>query len=127
MEYAMPVDLLHTFPLTHEQAVYTLLEAPWTPEEQKFIGERSLCTLMDPIGSRLRVHWYLDEPTGILPRHYKKRFALGDGGDMAALMILNWLAVLKEEQFNITSYVHELRNTWLRRGIDPLTLEKRQT
>jgi hypothetical protein len=123
-EVAMPVDLMHSFPLTHEQAVEILLEADWTPEEKKWLYCRSLVTLDKPVGSKLRQCWYLENRTFPLPHHYMKRFAIGDGGDMSSLIILDWLARVKKEEFRISAYVNEFRRQWLKRGIDPCTLEK---
>lgn len=123
-EVVMPVDLLHTFPLTHGQAVDILLDAPWTPQEQKWIEMRSLVTLFHPVGDNLRKHWWMDDKSFPLPRHYMKQYNLGDPGDMVALIILDWLARLREEQFSMSAYVNEFRRQKLSQGIDPLTLEK---
>jgi hypothetical protein len=46
---------------------------------------------------------------------------------MSSLIILHWLARLKGEYFNLNRYVEEFKCQWLRRGIDPLTLEKKKT
>lgn len=123
-EVVMPVDMRNSFPLTHEHAVEHMLKAQWTLAEKRWIEERSLATLFHPIGKPMRDYWHLEERSYPLPRHYMRRFALGDGGDMSALIILNWLALMRGEEFNLAGYVHEFRRQWLVKGIDPVTLEK---
>lgn len=124
MEDAMPVNFLYTFPLTHEHAVNVLETAAFSPKEKQFMEEGSLQTLYHPLGSPIREHWRLEEKSYPLPRHYMKRFALGDAGNMSSLIILDYLARLRGEPFNLAGYVQAFRQQWFEKGIDPLTLEK---
>lgn len=124
LEVAMPVNFLYTFPLSHEQAVEILLSAPFSPKEKQFMEEGSLQTLFQPLGAHMREHWRMGDKTYPLPRHYMRRFALGDAGDMSSLIILDYLAKLHGKDFPLSSYVQAFRKQWFDKGIDPLTLEK---
>lgn len=120
----MPLDIRQTFPLTHEQAVKVLRDAPWTDRESAFLENYSLATTLQPIGSQLRKYWYLDEETSILGRHYRERFSLGDGTDMAAMVLEHWFCLMREDKFNAERFAQSLRQEWLAKGIDPLTMRK---
>jgi hypothetical protein len=120
----MPLDIRHSFPITHEQAVKILRDAPWTDREAAFLSKYSLATTIQPIGGQLRKYWYLDEETSILGRHYRERFSLGDGSDMASMVLENWFCLMRGETFNMTRFAQSLRQEWLVKGIDPLTMRK---
>ncbi len=120
----MPANFLYSFPLSHEQAVKILFDAPWSPQERNAITQSNLPQLFDPLGGRIREHWYLGDKSYPLPRHYMRRFGLGDDGDMSSLIILDFLAHLHSEKFNLSGYVEEFRRQWIVKGIDPVTLEK---
>jgi hypothetical protein len=124
MENTMPVNFMYSFPLSHEQAVFILEDAPWSPAEKRWVQEGCLQSLYHPLGDEICKYWRLGDQTYPLPRHYMKRFLLGDSGDMSCLIILDFLAKLRNEKFNLAGYVHEFRRQWHSRGIDPLTLEK---
>lgn len=121
----MPVDFLHSFPLTHEQAVDTLVESPWSPEEMKWLSTNKFPEVYNVLHQKMLDHWYLSNRTFPLTHHYMRRFAIGDGNDMAALIVLNLLSVIRNEPFNLAGYVKSMRDQWLNKGIDPVTLEKK--
>jgi hypothetical protein len=124
VEAAMPVNFMYSFPLKHEQAVETLESAPWSPAERGWLENNQLSVVYHPLSGEMIRHWHLDDKTYPLPRHYMRRFSLGDAGDMACLIVLNLLANIRQEEFNMEGYVNEFRRVWFARGIDPLTLEK---
>lgn len=120
----MPVNFMYTFPLTHEQAVFTLEDAPWTPAERGWLQNNTIQTLYHPLSAEIVRHWRLDDKTYPLPKHYRNRFSLGDPGDMSSLIILHFLSSLRGETFNMAGIVNEFRKNWFAKGIDPLTLAK---
>lgn len=120
----MPLEIRNTFPLSHEQAVSILINAEWSPSEQKFLDERHLTTLHKPVGDVLIKWWFLDQKSYPLPRSYMRRFALGSADDMTALIIKYWICFMRDEKFDLAQEVHSLRQTWINQGIDPVTLEK---
>lgn len=120
----MPLDLKKTFPLTHENAVGILRDAPWTDREKTFLAKYSLATTIKPLGEQLRRYWYLDEESSILGRHYRERFNLGYGEDMAAMVLEHWFCTMRMENFNSNRFAQSLRQEWLVKGIDPITLRK---
>jgi hypothetical protein len=124
VEGAMPVNFMYSFPMSHEQAVFILKDAPWSPSEKRWVSENSLQALYHPLGDEIVKYWRLNDRSYPLPRHYMKRFSLGDPGDMSCLIILDFLCWLRKEEFNLAGYVEEFRRLWFAKGIDPLTLEK---
>lgn len=117
----MPVDLLYTFPLKHDQAVQCLLDSPWTPSERDWVLERTVTNLYHPLGRPIRNSWYLEDGSYPLPRFYMKHHGLGDAGDMVALILFDFVARLRKESFNIEGYAKALRQGWLDQGLDPVT------
>lgn len=121
----MPVDLSHSFPLTHENTLWVLHHAPWPPEmKHELYNVSTLQSLFHPLGDHLRRVWFLEEKSYPLPRHYMRRFGLGAADDMICLIIQNFLCQLHQEQFDLAKFVDTFQRIWRERGCDPVTLQK---
>lgn len=120
----MPMDVRELFPLTHEQAVGSLLEADWSREDRVRFMEASGTMLHDSVGLALRTYWYLTEKTSPLSRHYQRRFGLGHADDMSRLILRHFVSELRNLPFDLEAEVECLRRHWQNQGVDPLTLER---
>jgi hypothetical protein len=120
----MSVDFQHTFPLTHENALWCLHHAPWNNGTKHQLYKIStLQTLHRPLGDHLKRVWYLGDRSYPLPRHYMRRFGLGSADDIVCLIIQNFLCQLRQEDFHMTRFVSTCQNFWRERGKDPVTLQ----
>lgn len=120
----MPLNARDTFPFTHEQAVKTLLEAPWSQEEILKLRESTLAEVTVTLGNILKIHWYLGEKTLPLSRHYQRTLGLGHGDDMASLIVRDFLSRLNDDAFLLQKEVEIIKSHWHNQGVDPLTLER---
>lgn len=121
----MPVDLSHSFPLTHEHALWVLHHAPWDVYTKKQLFDvSSLESLFQPLGSHLKRVWFLENQSFPLPRHYMRRFGIGAADDMVCLVIQNFLCQIRQEEFNIALFVSACQRVWRSQGKDPVTLQK---
>jgi hypothetical protein len=124
MEVVMPVDFQHTFPLSHENALWCLHHAPWNQEtKQQLYNISTLESLHRPLGDHLKRVWYLADRSYPLPRHYMKRFGLGSPDDMICLVIQHFLCQLRQEEFHLARFVAEFQRFWRDKGKDPVTLQ----
>ena len=120
----MPVDFTHTFPLSHENALFCLHHARWDEYSKKQLYKQStLESLHRPLGDHLKRVWYLTDMSFPLPRHYMRRFGLGSPDDIVCLIIQNFLCELRQEEFHIARFVATCQNFWWERGKDPVTLK----
>lgn len=117
----MPCHILETLPFTHDQAVNLLLQAPWNQIERKAMLDGGLFGLHHNFGEHLRNTWHLFEPTTPLARHYQTVYGIGHADDMSSLIILDLLARMRGESFDINFYVQRYREFWLNQKIDPVT------
>jgi hypothetical protein len=117
----MPCHISETLPFTHEQAVNLLLKANWTQLERKTMLEGGLFNLHHNFGEHIRNSWHLWEPTSPLARHYQKVHGIGHADDMSSLIILDLLARMRGEVFNLASHVYRYRQFWLEQKIDPVS------
>lgn len=115
----MPCHLLETLPFTHEQAVDLLYRAPWTPIERTAMLDGGLVGLHHNFGTHIRNTWHLWEPTTPLSRHYQNVYGIGHADDMSSLIILDLLARMRGEPFDLQRYVERYRQFWLNQKIDP--------
>lgn len=124
-EVVMSVDFSHTFPLTHENALWCLHHATW-PDVMKreLYSISTLKSLHRPLGDHLKRAWYLEEKSFPLPRHYMRRFGLGSSDDIVCLIIQNFLCQLRQEEFHMARFVSVCQNFWRGQGRDPVTLQK---
>lgn len=117
----MPCHIHETLPFTHDQAVDLLLKAPWTQLERRAMLEGGLVGLHHNFGTHLRNTWHLFEPSSPLARHYQRVYGIGHADDMSSLIILDLLARMRGESFNMTSHVYRYRQFWLDQRIDPVS------
>ncbi len=120
----MPLTVRDTFPLTHKQAVQTLVDAEWTSEERTQLLRASPAELHLTVGQALRNHWYLWEHTYPLTKHYKAVYGIGHADDMSSLIIGEFLALLQGGLHDTSQKVAALKKHWTDQGMDPLTLER---
>lgn len=115
----MPCHILETLPFSHEQAVTLLMKAPWDDSERRAMLQGGLVGLHHNFGEHLRNTWHLWEPTSPLARHYQKVHGIGHADDMSSLIILDLLARMRGEPFNLRYHVDRYRKFWLDQRIDP--------
>lgn len=120
----MPVNIRDTFPLTHEHAVSTLVDAEWTREDRVKLMEATSIELHHTVGTALRTHWYLNERTSPLSRHYQRRFGLGYADDMSRLILRQFISELRCVSYDLQAEVDTLLKHWIMRGVNPLTLDR---
>lgn len=117
----MPCRILETFPFTHSHAVEILAHEPWTQDEISAMLRGGLASLHHNFGQHIRNIWQLWEPSSPLSRHYQKVHGLGHADDMSSLIILNLLARLRDEEFDMAYHVDRYRKFWLERNVDPVS------
>jgi hypothetical protein len=83
--------------------------------------EGGLFGLHHNFGSHLRNTWHLWEPTTPLSRHYQNCHGIGHADDMSSLIILDLLARMREEPFNLSLQVQRFRQFWIEQKIDPVS------
>lgn len=120
----MPLDVRDTFPLTHSHAVRILTEAKWNRLERIRLMQASFEELRSGVGTALKTYWYLAEKSFPLPRHYQAVWGLGHEDDMIRLILKNFAAELRDQEFDLPAEVRNVRKFWTDQGLDPLTLER---
>lgn len=120
----MPLNVRDTFPLTHSHAVRILAKAEWNRIERIRLMQASFEELRASVGSALKTYWYMADKTYPLPRHYQASYGIGHVDDMVRLILKNFAAELRDQEFDLEQEVRAVRKFWTDQGLDPVTMER---